>query len=135
MDEAAHGPAPLIKKQHLYTQRTNMTAQTVELSELQKDAANLLFALSDAWPYVNKSCTINSVRQEVLRLLQKHGDFAELIEHKQKVDRIKELEAKNLSLTNALDKLYAAVVEKHQGTAIGEALYDAQVQLEAQKGK
>lgn len=112
-----------------------MSAQIVDLSELQKDAENLLFALSDAWPYVHKSCTINAVRQEVSRLLQKHGDFAELIEHKQKVDRIKELEAKNLSLTNALDKLYAAVVEKHQGTAIGEALYDAQVQLEAQKGK
>lgn len=116
-------------------QGENMTTETVELSELQKDAANLLFALSDSWPYVHKSCTINAVRQEVLRLLQKHGDFAELIEHEQKVDRIKELEAQNLCLKNTLDKLYTAVVEKHQGTAMGEALYDAQVQLEAKKGK
>ena len=112
-----------------------MTTETVEIRELQKDAPNLLFALHDCWPYVHKSCTVNAVRQEVARLLQKHGDFAELIEHKQKVDRIKELEAHNLSLINTLEKLYSAVVEKHQGTAMGEALYDAQVQLEATKGK
>ena len=110
-----------------------MTTSTVALSELQTDAVNLLFALSDAWPYVHKSCTIIAVRQEVARLLQKHGDFAELIEHKQKVDRIKELEAQNLSLKNTLDKLYTAVVEKHQGTAMGEALFEAQANLTAKK--
>jgi len=35
------------------------------LSELEKDAANLLFALHDAWPYVHGNCTIESKRKAI----------------------------------------------------------------------
>lgn len=109
-----------------------MTTQTQHKTELEKDAANLLFALSDAWPYVHGSCSIKAVRNEVSRLLQKHGDFADLIQHKEKVDRSMQLEKENEALRSALDKLYTAVAEKHQGTAVGEALVQAQELLAQQ---
>jgi hypothetical protein len=48
------------------------------LSELQKDAANLLFALHDAWPYVHGQCTIESKRKAIQALIVKHGEFADL---------------------------------------------------------
>jgi hypothetical protein len=48
------------------------------LSDLQKDAANLLFALHDAWPYVHGNCTIESKRKAIQALIVKHGDFADL---------------------------------------------------------
>ena len=48
------------------------------LSELEKDAANLLFALHDAWPYVHGNCTIESKRKAIQALIVKHGDFADL---------------------------------------------------------
>ena len=57
--------------------RENLSAQAVQLSELQKDAAKLLFALRDAWPYVHQSCTIDSVRKRIVELMRKHGDFAD----------------------------------------------------------
>lgn len=49
------------------------------LTPLQQDAANLLFALHDAWPYVHGHCTINSVKNSIVTLMRKHGDFADLI--------------------------------------------------------
>ena len=62
----------------LYT--TPPSAPTVQehLSELQKDAANLLFALYDAWPYVHGYCTIESKREKIQALMTKHGEFADL---------------------------------------------------------
>jgi len=48
------------------------------LSELQKDATNLLFALHDAWPYVHQHCTIESNKKAIQALIVKHGDFADL---------------------------------------------------------
>ncbi len=48
------------------------------LSELEKDAANLLFALHDAWPYVHGHCTIESKKKAIQALIVKHGDFADL---------------------------------------------------------
>jgi hypothetical protein len=48
------------------------------LSELEKDAANLLFALHDAWPYVHGHCTIESKKKAIQALMVKHGDFADL---------------------------------------------------------
>jgi hypothetical protein len=48
------------------------------LSELEKDAANLLFALHDAWPYVHGHCTIESRKKAIQALMVKHGDFADL---------------------------------------------------------
>ena len=47
-------------------------------SELEKDAANLLFALRDAWPYVHGHCSIESIKKSITKLIQKHGDFADL---------------------------------------------------------
>lgn len=49
-------------------------------TDLQKDAAELLFALQDAWPYVHQWCTIRSVKERIGDLLCKHGDFADLHE-------------------------------------------------------
>ena len=48
-----------------------------QLTELEKDAANLLFALHDAWPYVHGWCTIEPVKKRIVGLMRKHGDFAE----------------------------------------------------------
>ena len=48
------------------------------LSELEKDAANLLFALHDAWPYVHRHCTIESKKKAIQALMVKHGEFADL---------------------------------------------------------
>jgi hypothetical protein len=48
------------------------------LSELEKDAANLLFALHDAWPYVHRHCTIESKKKTIQALMVKHRDFADL---------------------------------------------------------
>jgi hypothetical protein len=48
------------------------------LSKLQADAANLLFALHDAWPYVQRWCTIESKKKSIGDLMRKHGDFADL---------------------------------------------------------
>lgn len=46
------------------------------LSELQKDAINLLFALHDAWPYVHERCTIAAKKKSIQALISKHGEFA-----------------------------------------------------------
>lgn len=42
----------------------------------QKETIYLLFALQDAWPYVNEHCTIDSKRNNILALIRKHGEFA-----------------------------------------------------------
>ncbi len=47
------------------------------LTGLQKDAANLLFALHDAWPYVQQWCTIQSKKSRILKLIRQHGEFAD----------------------------------------------------------
>ncbi len=44
---------------------------------LANDAADLLFALQDAWPYVHRWCTINSKKEKISALLRKHGEFAD----------------------------------------------------------
>ena len=63
----------------LYTTPPAQPAPVREpLSELEKDAANLLFALHDAWPYVHGNCTIESKRKAIQALIVKHGDFADL---------------------------------------------------------
>ena len=49
-----------------------------QLTELEKDAANLLFALYDAWPYVHGWCAIERHKQNIIHLMRKHGDFADL---------------------------------------------------------
>jgi len=49
-----------------------------DLTELEKDAANLLFALHDAWPYVHQWCTIETRKKRIQSLMVKHGDFADL---------------------------------------------------------
>jgi len=54
-------------------------AEPVALSALEEDAANLLFALHDAWPYVHQWCTIKSRKENIQRLMQKHGDFADIV--------------------------------------------------------
>lgn len=55
------------------------TAQhALPLTELQKDAANLLFALHDAWPYVHQHCMIKSKKKFIQSLIVKHGEFADL---------------------------------------------------------
>lgn len=51
-----------------------LTAKT----NLELDAAELLFALIDAWPYVHDRCTIKSKRDRITRLMKKHGDFADV---------------------------------------------------------
>lgn len=48
------------------------------MTPLQKDAANLLFALHDAWPYVHGWCTIKGVKERISALIRKHGDFADI---------------------------------------------------------
>lgn len=45
---------------------------------LEQDAASILFALRDAWPYVHKSCTIDSIKNRITHLMRKHGDFADV---------------------------------------------------------
>jgi hypothetical protein len=63
----------------LYTTPPAQPAPVQEpLSELEKDAANLLFALHDAWPYVHGHCTIESTKKAIQALMIKHGDFADL---------------------------------------------------------
>jgi len=63
----------------LYTTPPAQPAPDKEpLSELEKDAANLLFALHDAWPYVHGHCTIESKKKAIQALMVKHGDFADL---------------------------------------------------------
>lgn len=54
-----------------------------QLTDLQKDAANLLFALQDAWPYVHQWCTIESKKRNIVHLMRKHGDFADLYAEQQ----------------------------------------------------
>lgn len=48
------------------------------LTELEKDAPKLLFALTDAAGYLQSHCTIQTLKQQVKTLLGKHGDFADL---------------------------------------------------------
>jgi hypothetical protein len=73
-----------VKARHLASLRdalaaTPPTAPVQEpLSELEKDAANLLFALHDAWPYVHQHCTIESKKKAIQALIVKHGEFADL---------------------------------------------------------
>jgi hypothetical protein len=55
-----------------------LAQQAIPLTELQKDATNLLFALHDAWPYVHQHCTIQSKKKFIQALIVKHGDFADL---------------------------------------------------------
>ena len=62
--------------------------EQTEKSELEKDAASLLFALQDAWPYVHARCTIDSVKNNIQKLMRKHGDFAEI--HKEIEANLKE---------------------------------------------
>ena len=75
-----------VKARHLASLRDALAAAppaqpaTVQelLSELEKDAAYLLFALHDAWPYVHQHCTIQSKKKFIQALIVKHGDFADL---------------------------------------------------------
>jgi hypothetical protein len=53
------------------------TVEAPKLTALQEDAANLLFALHDAWPYVHERCTIKAKKERISALMKKHGDFAE----------------------------------------------------------
>lgn len=46
-------------------------------TSLHNHATSLLFALQDAWPYVNEHCTIDSKRKSISALLRKHGEFAD----------------------------------------------------------
>jgi hypothetical protein len=55
-----------------------LAQQAIPLTELQKDATNLLFALHDAWPYVHRHCTIESKKKAIQALIVKHGEFADL---------------------------------------------------------
>ena len=54
-----------------------------EKSDLERDAASLLFALNSAWPYVHDRCTINSVKNPIIALMRKHSDFLDLHSTKQ----------------------------------------------------
>ena len=47
-------------------------------TELEEDSVNLLFAVHDAWPYVHRHCTIDSIKKRIQALMVKHGDFADL---------------------------------------------------------
>lgn len=60
------------------TDDANSAKGKLTKTELEKDAANLLFALHDAWPYVHQSCSIESVKKKIQKLMQKHGEFADL---------------------------------------------------------
>jgi hypothetical protein len=62
----------------------NHAAEPAKLTELQKDAPNLLFALHDAWPYVHQWCTIQSKKSSILQLIRKHGEFVDF--HKTPVE-------------------------------------------------
>lgn len=68
----------VIKAMNVKSQQAsqNHAAEPAKLTELQKDAPNLLFALHDAWPYVHQWCTIQSKKSSILQLIRKHGDFA-----------------------------------------------------------
>jgi hypothetical protein len=94
-DDGSHGTYMLREFAELFGYTTPPAAQEIvcstglchykpaapvqkSLTELQKDAANLLFALHDAWPYVHHHCTIESKRKEIQALMVKHGDFADL---------------------------------------------------------
>jgi len=57
------------------------------LSELQKDAENLLFALHDAWPYVHQWCTIDSKKKNIQALMRKHGDFGDVVVPEPKAEK------------------------------------------------
>lgn len=57
---------------------TPAPAQKAELTPLEKDAANLIFALHDAWPYVHRNCTIKPVRDRISKLIRNHGDFSDI---------------------------------------------------------
>jgi len=52
--------------------------EPILLDPLRNDAANFLFALHDAWPYVHQWCTIESIKNNHANLMRKHGDFADL---------------------------------------------------------
>jgi hypothetical protein len=73
-----------VKARHLASLRDALAATPLAapvqepLRELEKDAANLLFALHDAWPYVHQHCTIQSKKNFIQALIVKHGDFADL---------------------------------------------------------
>jgi len=73
-----------VKARHLASLRDALAATPPaapvqeHLSELEKDAANLLFALHDAWPYVHRHCTIESKKKAIQALIVKHGEFADL---------------------------------------------------------
>lgn len=52
-------------------------SSTEQKTELEKDAVALLFALHDAWSYVHRHCTIESIKRQHQMLMRKHGDFAD----------------------------------------------------------
>lgn len=51
-----------------------------EKTPLEKDAANLLFALHDAWPYIHAHCTVQSLKDHICNLMRRHGDFADIVQ-------------------------------------------------------
>lgn len=56
------------------TQRDDeMQALRDQIDELQKFNNALLFALQDAWPYVQQWCTIQSVKGKIRKLLFDRG--------------------------------------------------------------
>lgn len=77
-DKELQGKAWEACKEALMSTQCEKQPEQEPLSELEKDAANLLFALHDAWPYVHGSCTIESKKKAIQALMVKHGDFADL---------------------------------------------------------
>ncbi len=95
------------------------------LSELEKDAVNLLFALHDAWPYVHGHCTIESNRKAIQALIVKHGEFADIHTSPpqrkpmtdEEIDRLWEmwLTQKYGSVTKAEGHVFARAIEAAHG--------------------
>lgn len=73
----AREATPLHDAMPALTQLEAMVGEQKLLTELQKDAVPLLFALREAWTYVHAHCTIKSRKDEIHRLIVKHGDFAD----------------------------------------------------------
>lgn len=77
-NQSATAPAPTSTGSPAPEQNQEYQNKTATLTELQKDASNLLFALHDSWPYVHQWCTIQSKRARIQNLIQKHGEFSDL---------------------------------------------------------
>lgn len=97
-------------------------------SKIRDDAVNLMFALRDAWPYVHQWCHIDLIRNKVLDLIRKHGDFADTyvpskegIKYKPLSPEFKEKWIKALTDGSHIQSGYKALRHSSSYSALGVA--------------